>query len=232
MPAPKITIAIDGYSSCGKSTLARQLAGKLDYQYVDSGAMYRAFTLHFQRNKVPLLHPAAIAESLAGITLAFLPGPEAGISDIHLNGENVSPFIRSMEVANKVSEVAAIKAVREAAVAQQQAMGLAGGIVMDGRDIGTVVFPHAELKIFVTASPQIRAQRRYDEIRDSQPLTTLEEVAQNLAHRDHIDSTREESPLRQAPDALVLDNSELNREEQLELVLGWVAERTRTSKTA
>ena len=232
MPELKITIAIDGYSSCGKSTLARQLAGKLNYQYVDSGAMYRAFTLHFLRNKVSLLHPAAVAESLAGITLAFLPGAEAGASDIYLNGENVSPFIRSMEVANQVSEVAALKAVRETAVAQQQAIGLAGGIVMDGRDIGTVVFPHAELKIFVTASPKIRAQRRYDEIRDSQPHITIEEVAQNLAHRDHIDSTREESPLRQAGDALVLDNSHLSREEQLERVLNWVAERTGTAKNA
>ncbi len=232
MPGPQITIAIDGYSSCGKSTLAKQLADLLHYQYVDSGAMYRAITLHFLRNNITLSHPPAVTEALSGISLSFRHNPQTGTSDLYLNSENVSPFLRNMEVANKVSEVASLKAVRQAAVLQQQEMGRAGGIVMDGRDIGTVVFPHAELKIFVTASPQIRARRRYDEIHFSQPLVTLEEVARNLAHRDHIDSTRAESPLRQAGDALVLDNSHLTREQQLHRVLDWVTERTGTPQNA
>ena len=225
MTGNKIIIAIDGYSSCGKSTLARQLAGRLGYNYIDSGAMYRAITLYFIRNFVNIQDPAQVQEALQNIHLSFVFNETTRQSDICLNEENVEHMIRDMVVAEKVSEVAAIREVRQFAVAQQQRMGRHKGIVMDGRDIGTVVFPDAELKIFMTAEPEVRVMRRFDELFPSNPTITIEEVKHNLELRDFIDSNREESPLRRAEDALLLDNSNISREEQLELVCNWVRER-------
>jgi cytidylate kinase len=221
----KIIIAIDGFSSCGKSTMAKALAAQLEYVFIDTGAMYRAIALYFLRNQIPFDNTQAIESALNQITLHFEYNTITQKSDIFLNGENVELFIREMNVSSKVSEVAAIGAVRDFAVAQQQAMGQQKGIVMDGRDIGTVVFPNAELKIFVTADPAIRANRRFLELQATHPNITLEEVAENLQHRDLIDSTREHSPLKQAEDALVLDNSHITREAQLEMALGWSKER-------
>lgn len=217
----KIVIAIDGYSSCGKSTLAKQLAKELDYIFVDSGAMYRAITLFFLRNNIDIQDVKAISAALNNITLTFKYNSLAGKSDIFLNEENVALQIREMRVNDHVSDVAALEAVRTFAVAQQQQMGQQKGIVMDGRDIGTTVFPDAELKIFVTADIDIRVQRRLLELREKNPSISEEEVKQNLQWRDQIDSSREVSPLRQATDAIVLDNSKLTREEQLAIVLGW-----------
>ncbi len=224
MTLRKITIAIDGYSSCGKSTLARQLARRLGYRYIDSGAMYRAITLYFIRTGVDLQQPKQVQEALPDIHLSFALNEKSGDSEIWLNEEPVSHAIREMLVAEKVSEVAAIREVRQFAVAQQQAMGKGGGIVMDGRDIGTVVFPDAALKIFMTADPAIRVKRRFEELFQTNENISLEEVRKNLELRDYIDTNREESPLRKADDAIVLDNSGLTREEQLEKVLSWVAE--------
>ncbi len=221
MATHKIIVAIDGYSSCGKSTLARQLAASIGYRYIDSGAMYRAITLYFIRENVQLENHEAVAAALNDIHLSFEVNG-AGESEIHLNEENVSRAIREMLVAEKVSEVAAIKEVRQAAVAQQQRMGKGKGIVMDGRDIGTVVFPNAELKIFMTADPAIRVMRRFEELYEVNPAISLEEVKTNLELRDYIDSNREESPLRRAEDAILLDNTGLTREEQLEKVLAWI----------
>lgn len=217
----KIIIAIDGFSSCGKSTLAKALAAKLEYVFIDTGAMYRAIALYFKRNAIDLTNQAAVANALAQIKLHFEYNPATLKSDMYLNGENVELQIREMSINNMVSEVAAIGSVRDFAVAQQQLMGAKKGIVMDGRDIGTVVFPNAELKIFVTADPAIRAQRRFLELQAVNPAITMEEVAANLQHRDLIDSTREHSPLRQAEDAIVLDNSNINREEQFNLAFTW-----------
>ena len=217
----KIVIAIDGYSSCGKSTLAKQLAKELDYIFVDSGAMYRAITLFFLRNNIDVQDAKAILAALEKITLTFKFNTLTGKSDILLNGENVELPIREMKVNDRVSEVAALEAVRTFAVTQQQLMGVQKGIVMDGRDIGTTVFPDAALKVFVTADINIRVKRRLLELREKNPSITEEEVKQNLQLRDQIDSTREVSPLRQAADAIVLDNSKLTREEQLAIVLEW-----------
>ncbi len=221
----KIIIAIDGYSSCGKSTLAKALAAKLGYHFIDSGAMYRAITLYFLQNSVDLKDHSAILTALADIHLSFVFNEGRQQSDIYLNNENVEHLIREMLVAERVSEVAAIKEVRSFAVAQQKKMGKKKGIVMDGRDIGTVVFPEAELKLFMTASPEIRVKRRFEELYISNPNISLEEVKHNIELRDYLDTTREESPLRQADDAIVLDNSQLSREEQLEKVLELVKER-------
>lgn len=221
----KIIIAIDGFSSCGKSTLAKALAAKLAYVFIDTGAMYRAIALYFKRNNIDLTNQEAVDNGLAQIKLHFEYNPNTLKSDMYLNGENVELLIREMGVSNMVSEVAAIGAVRDFAVAQQQAMGNQKGIVMDGRDIGTVVFPNAALKIFVTADPAIRAQRRFLELKATNPAITMEEVAENLAHRDLIDSTRVHSPLKQADDAMVLDNSNISREEQLKLALTWALEK-------
>jgi cytidylate kinase len=220
----KIIVAIDGYSSCGKSTLARQLATRLGYRYIDSGAMYRAITLYFLRENVNIEDHAAVIEALKNINLSFEINERTGESEIHLNDENVCRAIREMLVAEKVSEVAAIREVREAAVAQQQRLGKGKGIVMDGRDIGTVVFPEAELKIFMNADPAIRVMRRFEELYQKDPTISLDEVRINLELRDYIDSNREVSPLRRAEDAVLLDNTGLSREEQLEKVLEWVAE--------
>jgi cytidylate kinase len=226
MSAPKIIIAIDGFSSCGKSTLAKELATKLGYHYIDSGAMYRAITLYFLRNEVNYKEHSEVIDALANIHLSFEYNEATGRSEIHLNDENVERYIRDLIVAEKVSEVAAIKEVRSFAVAQQKKMGKKKGIVMDGRDIGTVVFPHAELKIFMNAEPAIRVKRRFEELCQAGQAVSIEDIKHNLALRDYIDSNRDESPLRQAEDAIVLDNSNMNRQEQLDLVLSWVKERT------
>jgi len=218
----KIIITIDGYSSCGKSTLAKQLAKELNYVFVDSGAMYRAVTLYFLRNHIDWNNELEVLEALQNITLDFEYNDATGTSDMILNDENVELLIREMLVSENVSEVAAVGAVRTFAVAQQQQMGAKKGIVMDGRDIGTTVFPNAELKIFVTADPAVRVERRYKELFAKNPHITIEEIKDNLEMRDYIDSNREVSPLRKANDAIVLDNTKLTREEQLQLVLKWV----------
>lgn len=219
MSAHKIIIAIDGYSSCGKSTLAKALAAKLGYNYIDSGAMYRAITLYFLRNVIDYSNPDKVKDAISNINLSFVFNEYRQASDIYLNDEDAEPYIRDMIVSEKVSEIAAIREVRSFAVAQQQRMGKAKGIVMDGRDIGTTVFPNAELKLFMTADPSVRVMRRFKEMYETNPNVTIEEVRHNLELRDYIDSTREESPLHQAKDAVLIDNSLLTREEQLELVL-------------
>jgi cytidylate kinase len=223
--AKKIIITIDGWSSCGKSTVAKQLATELGYVYIDSGAMYRAITLYFLRNHIDWTKPKAVQNALTCITLEFIHNEKSRNSEIHLNDENVEYVIRDLVVAEKVSDVAAVKEVREFAVAQQKKMGDNKGIVMDGRDIGTVVFPNAELKIFMTADNAVRVERRFKELFEKNPNITVEEVKANLEMRDYIDSHREISPLRQAPDALVLDNSKLTMKEQLAIALKWAKER-------
>lgn len=213
----KIVIAIDGYSSCGKSTLAKALAAALRFAYIDSGAMYRAVTLYLLQNNIDPADENAVAGALPYITIHF---ENQGMSNhTFLNGEDVEEAIRQMNVSENVSQVSIISAVRRAMVRQQQAMGQLRSIVMDGRDIGTVVFPNAELKIFLTADPEVRAQRRYKELMDKGVEVSMEAVRRNLAERDHIDSTRADSPLRQAEDAIVLDNTHLTHEEQLEKAL-------------
>jgi CMP/dCMP kinase len=225
MAKKKIIITIDGWSSCGKSTLAKQLAKALNYVYVDSGAMYRAITLHFLRNHVDWTDTAQVKEALNDISLEFVFNEKSQQSEMHLNGENVEYVIRDLVVAEKVSDVAAIKEVREFAVAQQQKMGKRRGIVMDGRDIGTVVFPDAELKIFMTADNSIRVERRFKELFEKNPNVTIDEVKANLELRDYIDSHREVSPLRQAEDALILDNSKITEKEQFQKALKWATDR-------
>ena len=218
----KIIIAIDGYSSCGKSTMAKDLAASVGYQYIDSGAMYRAVTLYAIQKNLFIgeeLNIPALQEAMKDIDISFKPGDREGISDTYLNGENVETQIRSMEVANKVSIVSSLKFVREGLVEQQKKMSKHKGIVMDGRDIGTVVFPQAELKIFVTARPEVRAQRRWDELKNKGEETSFEAVLENIKKRDLIDTTRAESPLKQAEDAIVLDNSDISIEEQRKWLL-------------
>ncbi len=213
----KIIIAIDGHSSSGKSTMAKDLAREIGYIYIDTGAMYRAVTLYCLRKgyiQGDTIQEEALKADLDQMDISFRYNAETGRPDTYLNGEKVEKEIRSMEVADKVSLIAALGFVRRAMVAKQQEMGKAKGIVMDGRDIGTVVFPDAELKVFVTASPEVRARRRLEELQAKGEQTTYEEVLANVKKRDYIDSTREESPLRQAPDALVLDNSEMTIPEQ------------------
>ena len=221
----KITIAIDGYSACGKSTLAKALAKALDYSFIDSGAMYRGAALFFYRlGYVSQKHidREAIENAIKDLELSFKI--DNAKNCLYLHNENIEDEIRQAHVANIVSKVATIKAVRIALVKQQQRMGDNGGIVMDGRDIGSVVFPNAQLKLFVTASPEIRAQRRFTELQEKGIPQSLDEVMSNLTKRDHIDSTREESPLIQVKDALVLDNSALTKKEQLE----WALEKAKT----
>jgi cytidylate kinase len=227
----KIIIAIDGYSSCGKSTLAKALAAHLEYLFIDTGAMYRAVALYFLRNKIAFDDEAGIVAALKQINLNFNYNAVTLKSDMILNNENVEAEIREMAVSQKVSEVAAIGAVRDFAVAQQQAMGQKKGIVMDGRDIGTVVFPNAELKIFVTADPAIRVERRFLELQQTNPFIRKEEIAANLEHRDLLDTTRERSPLKQALDAKVLDNSSMNRAEQFALALDWAMQKINDEKS-
>ncbi len=223
--AKKIIITIDGWSSCGKSTLAKQLAKELGYVYVDSGAMYRAITLYFLRNHVDWTDKKEVHNALESINLEFVFNPQRQASEIFLNGENVEFLIRDLVIAEKVSDVAAIREVRAFAVAQQQKMGAKKGIVMDGRDIGTVVFPKAELKIFMNADNAVRVERRFRELYEKNPNVTIEEVKNNLEMRDYIDSHREVSPLRKADDALELDNTNLTHEQQLHKALDWVNSR-------
>jgi len=221
----KITIAIDGYSACGKSTLAKDLAKELGYIFVDSGAMYRAVSLFALRNKAIIdgeVDTNKLIPLLPKIELNFIT--ENGCDSLFLNGENISNEIRENHVASIVSKVAAVKDVRQRLVSAQQKMGEKGGIIMDGRDIGSVVFPNAELKIFVTAKPEVRVLRRFNELSSKGITTTIEEVRKNLEERDYMDSHREESPLIQVEDAIVLDNSNLSKEEQLSLVIKWVKE--------
>ena len=226
----KIIIAIDGYSSCGKSAMAKELARAIHYRYIDSGAMYRAVTLFCLENGFfnnDVFNSEAIRQTINDIHISFGYNEETGNSDTYLNGKNVEKQIRSMAVADKVSPVAAVGFIREAMVKQQQAMGENKAIVMDGRDIGTVVFPHAELKLFVTARPEIRAQRRLKELIAKGEPATFEAVLKNIEKRDFIDSTRKDGPLQQAPDAIVLDNSNMTIAEQnailLELVANFIA---------
>lgn len=217
----KIIITIDGWSSCGKSTLAKQLAKELGYVYVDSGAMYRAITLYFLRNNIDEAEKKEVKDALKSINLEFVYNPKSNNSEILLNGENVEYLVRDLIIAEKVSDVAAIKEVREFAVAQQHQMGEKKGIVMDGRDIGTVVFPEAELKIFMTADNAVRVQRRFKELYEKNPNITIEEVKNNLEMRDYIDSHREISPLRQAKDAIELDNTHLSEKQQFDNAMEW-----------
>jgi cytidylate kinase len=220
--AKKIIITIDGWSSCGKSTLAKQLAKKLGYAYIDSGAMYRAITLYFLRNHIDWTDDKQVAGALDHIHLHFEHNENSKQSEIFLNEENVEYVIRDLVIAEKVSDVASIAAVRTCAVAQQQKMGKKKGIVMDGRDIGTTVFPDAELKIFMTADIATRVERRFKEMYEKNPNITVEEVKDNLEMRDYIDSHREVSPLRKADDAVLLDNTHITMEEQLEFALNLV----------
>lgn len=219
MDNKKIIIAIDGMSSCGKSTVARQLAKKLDYIYVDSGAMYRAITLYFLRNNVDITNVAQVKEALDEIDLDFRLNGQSGQVEIFLNDENVEYLVREMIVAEKVSEVAALPDVRQYAVSQQQKMGNKKGVIMDGRDIGTVVFPDAELKIFMVADNTVRVERRFKELYQKNPNITIEEVTHNIEMRDYIDANREVSPLRKAKDAVEIDTTSLTPEEQLHKVL-------------
>lgn len=225
-----ITIAIDGFSSCGKSTLAKALAKKMNYTFIDSGAMYRCVALYALKNNCALgahkINLSCVVNSLPHIQIQFGKPDGKGNRPVLLNKEDVSDAIRQLEVANIVSEIAAIKEVREFLVKQQQDLGKDGGVVMDGRDIGTVVFPNAELKLFITAKPEIRAQRRFLELKAKGETNSLEEILENLKHRDRIDSTRAISPLTQAKDALVVDNSEMDEAEQLEFVLNLVKNQT------
>lgn len=214
----KITIAIDGYSSCGKSTMAKDLAREIGYIYVDTGAMYRSVTLFAMRNSLfdedGSIKTDELKDRMGEINISFRLNSETGRPDTYLNGELVEKEIRTMDVSANVSKIAALPFVREALVAQQQAMGKEKGIIMDGRDIGTVVFPDAELKIFVTASAEVRAQRRYDELNAKGMPADFDDILKNVKERDYIDSHRETSPLRMADDALELDNSNMTIEEQ------------------
>ena len=214
----KITIAIDGYSSCGKSTMAKDLAKEIGYIYVDTGAMYRSVTLYALRNNLfnadGSIREQELQEQMKNINISFQFNKETGRPDTYLNGEKVENDIRTMKVSSHVSPIATLAFVREALVKQQQRMGAEKGIVMDGRDIGTVVFPDAELKIFVTASAEVRAQRRYDELKAKGMEADFADILKNVQERDYIDSHRETSPLRKADDALELDNSQLTIAEQ------------------
>ena len=226
----KITIAIDGHSSCGKSTMAKDLARRVGYIYVDTGAMYRSVTFYALRNGLinedGSIKTDELEQQMPQIHISFQLNPETGRPDTYLNGECVEQTIRSLEVSNHVSPIAALPFVRTAMVAQQQEMGQCGGIVMDGRDIGTVVFPHAELKVFVTASAEVRAQRRYDELLQKGMPADYDDILRNVQERDYIDSHREVSPLRQADDALLLDNSHMTIPEQNEWLMQRFQERT------
>jgi cytidylate kinase len=227
----KITIAIDGFSSTGKSTLAKQLAKELGYVYVDTGAMYRAVTLYaMQHNYVSSDHldASGLISNLDQITLHFVFNPSLGFGEMFLNGQNVEKEIRTLEVSSLVSKVAEISEVRAKLVEQQQAMGKEKGIVMDGRDIGTVVFPDAELKLYMNASAATRAQRRFDELQAKGDTVTYEEVIKNVTERDYIDTHRADSPLVKAEDAIEIDNSHLSREEQLQVVLDLVNEHAKS----
>ncbi|MBP6055120.1 MAG: (d)CMP kinase [Cytophagaceae bacterium] len=226
---PKIIVALDGFSSCGKSTTAKRVAAKLHYAFVDTGAMYRAVALYFHRNSIDISDPQAVIDALQHIDISFEFNQQRQASDTILNGENVEVEIRKMYISEMVSQVAAITIVRRAMVAQQQKMGQKKGLVMDGRDIGTVVFPDAEVKIFMTAQPHIRAQRRKLELLQKGEDLPLEDIIENLRMRDEIDSNREEGPLKRAEDAIDLDTSFRSMDEQVEFVLAQV-ERVKREK--
>lgn len=219
----KITIAIDGFSSSGKSSMARKLAAAIGYAYIDSGAMYRAVALYSLDNGIVTpdgaLNTALLEAELPNINIGFEVNPVSGVSEVTLNGVNVENRIRTLEVSNVVSPVAAVPAVRRALVAIQQRLGAEKGIVMDGRDIGTTVFPDAEMKIYVNADARTRAERRYNELLEKGEQVNFDDVLRNVEERDHLDMTRAESPLRKAPDAITLDNSHMTREEQNEALL-------------
>lgn len=218
----KITIAIDGFSSCGKSTMAKDLAREVGYIYIDSGAMYRAVTLYSIENGIftgEVIDTDRLKKEIEDIHISFRLNAETGRPDTYLNGVNVENKIRTMEVSSRVSPISTLDFVRKAMVEQQQAMGKEKGIVMDGRDIGTTVFPHAELKIFVTASAEVRAQRRYDELKAKGQEASFDDILENVKQRDYIDQNREVSPLRKADDALLLDNTNLTIEQQKEWLM-------------
>ncbi|MCU4158169.1 (d)CMP kinase [Carboxylicivirga sp. A043] len=228
MQNKKAIIAIDGHSSCGKSTVAKDLAKELGYVYIDTGAMYRTVTLFAMRQQLikdGKIDEAALENNLTEIHISFKYQPEEKKNETFLNGESVEEEIRGLEVSNNVSAISAIGFVRRRLVELQQEMGHEGGIVMDGRDIGTVVFPDADLKLFMTASAEIRAQRRYDELTAKGEQVDFDAILENVKQRDHLDSTRDESPLKQADDAVVLDNSHLNKEQQLEWIIDVLKER-------
>jgi cytidylate kinase len=228
MAVQKITIAIDGYSSCGKSTLAKALAQKLGYNYIDTGAMYRAVTLYALQHEIideeENIDKGALLAALPHIAVEFVVNPKTHNSDVFLNGEDVEREIRTMKVSSLVSKVSAVKEVREKMVALQRQMGKKKAVVLDGRDIGTHVFPKAELKLFMIADPEVRAKRRQDEFSSKGQYFSLAEVEMSLLKRDLADISREESPLTQADDAVILDNSDLSREEQLEFVLKLISD--------
>ncbi|PCH93239.1 MAG: cytidylate kinase [Bacteroidetes bacterium] len=228
MAVQKITIAIDGYSSCGKSTLAKSLASRLDYKYVDTGAMYRAATLFCMRNELIDDNGAnenAIIKILDDINLSFIQDDLTNASSIHLNGENVETQIREMDVSNRVSQISTIVEIRKKMVQLQQKMGKEKGVVMEGRDIGTVVFPDAELKLFMTADMETRVMRRYNEMREKKIEVSMDEVRDNVNSRDYEDTHRKESPLVQADDAIILDNTNLNLEQQLQKAIDLAKEK-------
>ena len=225
----KIIIAIDGYSSCGKSSFAKAIAARLGYLFIDTGAMYRAVALFARQEgmiKDGKINEKELISRLNEIHLSFHYCPETQKSDIYLNGENVEKLIRSMEVSRYVSSISAIPEVRKFLVSRQQQMGMDKGVVMDGRDIGTVVFPDAELKLFMTAAPEVRAERRYKELRAQGSSVSFDEILRNIEERDRLDTERAVSPLRQAPDALLLDNSHMSIPEQMEWVMKLIKERT------
>ncbi|OUQ53094.1 cytidylate kinase [Alistipes sp. An116] len=227
---PKIIIAVDGYSSCGKSTFAKAIAARLGYIFIDTGAMYRAVTLYALEHgaiRSGMVDEEAVVKLLGEISITFRFNPQRGASDIYVNGDLVEGKIRTIEVSNCVSQVSAIPEVRHKLVAMQQEMGRRRGVVMDGRDIGTVVFPDAELKLFMTADPKVRAERRYKELREKGMEVSLEEIERNVRERDKADMSRAVSPLRQAEDAIVLDNSHMTVDEQMTWFLDRFARVTR-----
>jgi len=217
----KIIIAIDGHSSTGKSTVAKQLAKEIDYTYVDTGAMYRAISWYAIENNIIVesLNVTKLIEVLPTINIRFIKNDQSGVSETYVNDFNVEKYIRTLKVSNWVSEIAAVPEVRKKLVEQQQQMGIHKGLVMDGRDIGTVVFPEAELKLFMTASAEVRAQRRYDEMILTGKKVTFQEVLENVQKRDKLDSTRKDSPLIKAEDAILIDNSDLSKEDQFDFIL-------------
>lgn len=229
MNRKRLNIAVDGHSSSGKSTLAKQLARALHYMYIDTGAMYRAATLFAMKERLVTtteVNAQGLEQSLERMYLQFKFNPASGESEIHLNGTNVEREIRTMEVAKRVSLIAAVPAVRKKLVTLQQRLAETGGVIMDGRDIGTVVMPDADVKFFLTASPKVRAQRRLEELLAAGKETTYEEVLENLILRDRIDSTRATAPLRQADEAIILDNSDLTLDEQFEFMLATIRKQT------
>ena len=224
----KIIVAVDGFSSCGKSTTAKGVAARFGYSYIDTGAMYRAVTLYFVQNHVSLTNPKEIQKALENIKVDFHRNPENGLNETYLNGLNVEDEIRKLYIANRVSEVSAISEVRRAMVAQQQRMGRGRGVVLDGRDVGTVVFPNAELKVFMTADPTIRAERRQIELLAKGEMLNVSEILKNINHRDQIDTTRADSPLRQAEDAILIDTTGMTLDGQIQLLSEMIEDKLKT----